>query len=180
MVGYPHLFKSFPQFIMLHIVKGFGIVNAIEVKFFWNSLPFSMIQWVLAIWSLVLFPFLNPAWTSGSSWFTQCWSLACKILSTTLLAWERSAIVRRLAYSVVLPFLGTGMKIDLFQSCGHCWIFQIRWHTECNTLMVSSFRVFNSSTGILSYPLALLTTVLSKAHLSLLSRMFGSGWLTTP
>ena len=38
--------------------------------FFWNCLAFSMIQWMLAIWSLVPLPFLNPAWTSGSSWFT--------------------------------------------------------------------------------------------------------------
>ena len=38
--------------------------------FSWNSLVFSMIQPMLAIWSLVPLPFLNPAWTSGSSWFT--------------------------------------------------------------------------------------------------------------
>ena len=31
---------------------------------------------MLAIWSLVPLPFLKPAWTSGSSWFTYCWSLA--------------------------------------------------------------------------------------------------------
>ena len=31
--------------------------------FFWNSLAFSMIQQMLAIWSLVPLPFLNPAWT---------------------------------------------------------------------------------------------------------------------
>ena len=43
--------------------------------FFWNSLAFSMIQWMLAIWSLVPLPFLKPAWTSGSSWFTYFWSL---------------------------------------------------------------------------------------------------------
>ena len=35
--------------------------------FFWNSLAFSMIQQMLAIWSLVPLSFLNPAWTSGSS-----------------------------------------------------------------------------------------------------------------
>ena len=43
--------------------------------FFWNSLAFSMIQRMLAIWSLVPLPFLNPAWISGSSWFRYCWSL---------------------------------------------------------------------------------------------------------
>ena len=32
--------------------------------FFWSSLAFSMIQWMLAIWSLAPLPFLNPAWTS--------------------------------------------------------------------------------------------------------------------
>ena len=30
--------------------------------FFWNSLAFSIIQWMLAIWSLVPLPFLKPAW----------------------------------------------------------------------------------------------------------------------
>ena len=37
--------------------------------FFWNSLAFSMIQQMLAIWFLVPLPFLKPAWTSGSSQF---------------------------------------------------------------------------------------------------------------
>ena len=61
--------------------------------YFWNSLAFSMIQRMLAIWSLVPLPFLKPAWTSGSSRFTCCWSLAWRILSITLLACEMSAIV---------------------------------------------------------------------------------------
>jgi len=43
---------------------------------FWNSLAFSMIQWMLAIWPLVPLPFLNPACTSGRSQFTYCWSLS--------------------------------------------------------------------------------------------------------
>ena len=47
--------------------------------FFGNSLAFSMIQQMLAIWSLVSVPFLKPAWTSGSSQFTYCWSLAWRI-----------------------------------------------------------------------------------------------------
>ena len=39
---------------------------------FSNSLDFSMIQRMLAFWSLVPLPFLKPAWTSGSSRFTYC------------------------------------------------------------------------------------------------------------
>ena len=113
--------------------------------FFWNFPAFSMFQRMLAIWSLVPLPFLNPAWTSRSSWSTQCWSLACKILSMTLLAWEMSAVVWWLAHSLVLPFLGIGIRIELFQSYGHYWAFQICWHIEYNTLMTSSFRILNSS-----------------------------------
>ena len=30
-VWYSHLFKNFPQFIVIHTVKGFGIVNKAEV-----------------------------------------------------------------------------------------------------------------------------------------------------
>ena len=135
---------------------------------------------MLAIWFLVSLPFLNPVWPSGISWFTYCWSLACKILSMTLLAREMSAIVQWLAHSFVLPFLGIGMRTDLFQSCGYCWVFQICWHNEYKNLMASSFRDMNSSARISSHPLALLTTMLLKAHFTSHSRMSGSGWLTTP
>ena len=31
MVWYSHLFQNFPQFIVIHIVKGFGIVNKAEI-----------------------------------------------------------------------------------------------------------------------------------------------------
>ena len=34
MVRYPHLFKNFPQFVVIHTVKGFGIVNKAEVDIF--------------------------------------------------------------------------------------------------------------------------------------------------
>ena len=31
MVWYPHLFQNFPQFVVIHTVKGFGIVNKVDV-----------------------------------------------------------------------------------------------------------------------------------------------------
>ena len=34
MVWYSHLLKNFPQFIVIHMVKGFGIVNKAEVDVF--------------------------------------------------------------------------------------------------------------------------------------------------
>ena len=33
-VWYSHLFKNFPQFVVIHTVKGFGIVNEAEVDVF--------------------------------------------------------------------------------------------------------------------------------------------------
>ena len=72
------------------------------------------------------------------------------------------------------------MKTDLFQSCGHCWVFQICWYIECRTFTASSFRIWNSSTGIPSPPLALFVVMLSKAYLTSHSRMSGSKWVITP
>ena len=147
---------------------------------FWKSLAFSVIQRILAIWSLIPLPFLNPAWTSGSSQFIYCWSLAWRILSITLLTCEMSAVVQSFEYSLALPYFGIGMKTDLFQSCGHCQVFQICWHIEYSTFTASSFRIWNSSTGIPSPPLALFVVMLPKAHLSLHSRMSGSRWVIIP
>ena len=56
------------------------------------------------------------------------------------------------------------MKTDLFQSCGHCRVFQICWHIECSTFTASSFRIWNHSAGIPSPPLALFVVMLSEAH----------------
>ena len=123
-----------------------------------------MIQQMPAIWSLVPLPFLKPACTSGSSWLTYCWSLAWRILSITLLACEMSRNSQLFEHSLPMPFFGIGMKTDLLQSCGHCWIFQICWHVECSTFTASSFRIWNSSAGIPSPPLALFVIILPKAH----------------
>ena len=72
------------------------------------------------------------------------------------------------------------MKTDLFQSCGHCWVFQICWHIECSIFTAACFRIWNSSTGIPSPQLALFIVMLPKAHLTLHSRMSGSRWVITP
>ena len=72
------------------------------------------------------------------------------------------------------------MKTDLFQSSDHCWVFQICWHIECSTFTASSSRIWNSSTGIPSPPLALFVVMLPKAHLTSHFRMSGSRWVITP
>ena len=159
-IWYSRLFKNFSQFVVIHTVKGFDIVNKAEVDVFLELSCFfddpadvgNLISGSSA--------FLKPAWTYESSWLMYCWSLAWRILSITLLACEMSAIVQYFEYSLALPFLGIRIKTDLFQSCGHCWVFQICWYIECNALATSSFRSSNSSAGIPSTPLALLIVIL--------------------
>ena len=34
MVWYSHLLKNFPQFMVIHTVKGFGIINEVEIDVF--------------------------------------------------------------------------------------------------------------------------------------------------
>ena len=93
MVWYSHLFQTFPQFVVIHIVKGFGIVNKAEIDvflelscFFYDpvdvgnlisgSSAFSKSS--LNIWKFTVHVLLKPG---------------LEILSITLLACEMSAIV---------------------------------------------------------------------------------------
>ena len=165
-VWYSHLFQNFPQFVVIHTVKGFGIVNKVEGDAFLELPCFSD----------------DPAdvgnLTSGSSAFSKSslniWKFMVHILLKSglenfehyLLACEMSAIVWWFEQSFSLPFLGIGMKTGIFQSCGHFWVFQICWHIECSTFTASSFRIWNSSTGIPSPPLALFVVMLPKANLT--------------
>ena len=45
---------------MIHTVKGFSVVNEAEVDVFLEFSAFPIVQWMLAIWSQVPVPFLNP------------------------------------------------------------------------------------------------------------------------
>ena len=115
--------------------------------FFWNSC-FSDDPMDVGIGPLVPLPFLNPSWTSGISLFTYCWSLAWRILGITLLVCEISATLWVFEHSLAFPFFVIRIQTALFQPCGHCWVFQICCHIECSTFIASSFKIWNSSTGI--------------------------------
>ena len=104
---------------------------------------------MLAIWSLVLLPFLNPIWTSGSSWLLYYWNLSWRILSITLLTREMNATVWVVWTFFGITFLWDWNENWLFQSCGHCRVFQICWHIEYSTLTASSFRVWREGFGYL-------------------------------
>ena len=72
-VWYSHLFQNFPQFIMIHTVKGFGIVNKAEIDVFLELSCF----------------FHDPAdignLISGSSAFSKSSLNICKFMVHTLL-----------------------------------------------------------------------------------------------
>ena len=93
-VWYSHLFQNFPQFIVIHTVKGFGIVNKAEINIFLElscffndpadvgslisgSSAFSKTS--LNIWKFTVHILLKPGW---------------RILSIALLACEMSAIMQ--------------------------------------------------------------------------------------
>ena len=147
--------------------------------FFWNSFSFSIIQWMLTIWSLILLLFAKPS--------LFIWKFLVHLLLKPSLKdfeyyiaslWnECNCMVVRTFFGIIL--LGTGMEIDLFQSCGYCWVSQICWHIDCSTLAAASFKILNSSAGIPSPPLALFVVMLPKAHLTSHVRMTGSRWVTT-
>ena len=164
MVWYSHLFQNCPQFIVIHTVKGFSIVNKAEIDvflelscFFWNSLAFSMIQQMLAIWFLVPLPFLGSfvqifqlehleihSLRIAEAWLGEFWAL---------LYW----CVRWVQFCSSLSILW------------HCLSLVLGWKLTFSSPVVtvefskfagilsaaSSFKIWNSSAGIPSLPLAL-------------------------
>jgi len=119
----------------------------------------------LNIWKFTVCILLKPDLENFEHYFATVWG-------------ECNCVV--VWHFLAFPFLGIGMKTDLFQSCGHCWVFQICWHIECSTFTASSFRIWNSSAGIPSPPVALFIIMLPKAHLASDSRMSSSRWVISP
>ena len=159
-VGYSHLFQNWPQFFVIHTVKGFGIVNKAEIVVFLElpcffddpadvgnlisgSSAFSKTS--LTIWKFTVDVLLKPGLENFEHYFTSVWD-DCNCV-------------------VVWAFFGIAFLWDWnenlhFPVLWHCWVFQICWHIECSTFTASSFRIWNSSIGIPSPPLALFVVIL--------------------
>ena len=58
-VWYSHFFQYFPQFIVIHTIKGFGIVSKAEIDVFLDLLLFRWFSgyWQFDLWFLCLFFF---------------------------------------------------------------------------------------------------------------------------
>ena len=121
-VWYSHLFQNFPQFIVIHTVKDFDIVNKAEIDIFLElscffddpadvgnlisgSSAFSKTS--LNIWKFMVHVLLKPGLENFERYFTSMWDECnCAVV------WDFFGIA----------FLGIGMKTDLFQSCDHFWV----------------------------------------------------------
>ena len=56
MVCYSHLFQNFPQFVVIHTVKGFGIVNKAEIDVFLHRRqPTRLLQARILEWVVISF-----------------------------------------------------------------------------------------------------------------------------
>ena len=179
-VWYSHLLKSFPEFVSVHTVKGFGVVNKAEVNVF---LEFSCFLYdttdvgnlisdssafstsILDMWKFLVHILLKLGLENFEHYFGSVWDeYNCAVVWTVFgiaLLWD---------WNENWPF----------QSCGHWWILQIWWHNEYSTFTTSSFRIWNSSAGILSPTPALLVVMFPKPHLASHSRISGSRWVITP
>ena len=175
----PHLLNNFLQFVVIYTVKGFGIIHTAEVDVFLKFFCFfddpsdvcNLISGFAAfsksmnIWKFMVHVLLKPGLENFEHYFTSVWDECNSVIVWTLFG---------------IAFLWDWNENWLFQSYGHCCLFQICWHIECSTLIASSFRIWSRSTGIPSPPLTLFVVMLPKVHLTLHSRMFDSRWVITP
>ena len=140
-VWYSHLLKNFPQFVVMHTVKGFGIVNKAEVDAFLELSCFfddpsdvgnlisrssAFSKFSLNIWKFTVHILLKSGLENFEHYFTSMWD-ECNCAAV----WAFFDIA----------FLWDWNENWLFQSCGHCWVFQICLHIECSTFTASSFRI---------------------------------------
>ena len=173
-VWYCHHFKNFPQFVVIHTVKGHSQWS--RTRYF-SGIPL-LSPWSDKYWKLV----------SGSSASVKCslynWKFSVQILmKPSLKDFEHNCISMQNecnSWNILWNCLfGIGKKTDIFQFCGHCWVFQICWHIEFHTFTASSFRIWNISAAIPSSSLALFIVMLPKAYSTSHSRMSVSRWVIT-
>ena len=126
---------------------------------------------MLAIWSLVLLPFLNPAWTSGSSWFMLLKPGLENFEHYFASMWDEcNCTVVSTFFDIVFFGIGINTCFSPVQLLSHVRLFVIPWSAACQaslsiTISRSSLKptsielVMPSSHLILCYPLFLLPPI---------------------
>ena len=178
-VWYSHFFENFPQFAVIHTVKGFGTVNKAEVdvslifscffddptdvgNFISGSSVFSKSN--LNIWKFLVGILLKPGFENFEHYFASVWDECnCAVVWWLFgIAFLRDWNETR-PFSVLWPLLSFPNLLTY-------------WVQHFNSI---NFRIWNSSPGIPSPPLALFVVMLPKTHLTLDSILSGSGWVIT-
>ena len=133
-VWYSHLFQDFPQFIVIHTVKDFGIVNKAEIDFFlelllfwWSSRCWQFNLWFLClfstslnIWKFMVDIWLKPGLENFKHYFTSVW-YECNC-------------------AVVWAFFGIAFLWDWNEN----WPFLVLWPLLSFPLLYFYYKAFNS------------------------------------
>ena len=125
--------------------------------FFCNSLAFSMIQRMLAVWSLVPLFFLNPAWTYGISQFMFCWKIAwrnyfgsmweernCGVAENSLKS-PLMRIARKTTFSVLWSLLSFPHLLAYSVQHLNSIIFKDLIYLYCNAITPTRFALSDAS-----------------------------------
>ena len=86
----------------------------------------------LSIWKFLVHILLKPSLKDFENYHVSMWN-------------DCNCAIVWIFFDIAL--FGNGMKIDIFQSCGHCSVFQICWHIEYSSFTASSF-ILTSLPGI--------------------------------
>ena len=107
---YSYLFKDFTQFLVIHTIKVFNIVNKAEVDVFLKL--FCFFNYLTDFGNLMSgSSAFSKSRTSGSSWIMYCWRLTCRILSSTSLAVRWVQLCGSLSILWDCPSLGLEWKL---------------------------------------------------------------------
>ena len=130
-VWYSYLFQNFPQFVLIHTVKGFGIINNAEVDVFLEfccflddptdvgnlisgSSAFSKSN--LSIWKFLIHVLLKPGFENFEHYFASMWN-ECNC-------------------AIVWAFFGIALLWDWNEN----WPFPVLWTTTINMRMLDSTK----------------------------------------
>ena len=136
MVWYSHLFTNFPQFVVIHAVKGFGIVNKAEVDVFLelscffhdptdvgnlisSSSAFSKSR--LNIWKFTVHVLLKPGLENFEHYFSSVWD-ECNC--AVVWAFFGIALLLGLEWKLTFwwPLLSLPNLLAVLQICFQNWV----------------------------------------------------------
>ena len=179
-VWYSCFFKNVPQFVVIHIIKGFGKVNKAEVDVFLEFSCFfndpmdvgnlisdssASSKSSLNIWKLSVHILLKPSLQNFEHCFASVWDeWHCEAV------WTFFGIAFLWDWNENWPFPVWGPVLSFPN-------FLAYWYS---TFTASSVRIWSRSAGNPSPLLVLFVVMLPKAHLTSHSRMSGSRWVITP